>query len=74
MFAWEATLQGRTIVLDLEHNGLVMTIPFDRDDADELAQRLIELVIESDLDDCDDRAEVQDSWVEPCEDDEDEAA
>lgn len=74
MFAWDATLQGRTIVLDLEYNGLVMTIPFDRDDADELAQRLIELVIESDLDEWDDRPDDHDGLVRPCENDEDEAA
>lgn len=69
MQAWDATLQGREVVLDLDVDGRRATLVLDRDEADELAQRLIELVIESDLDECEDRPEDHDGWGE--DDDED---
>lgn len=52
MIAWDAELQGRTLVLNLEQNGRSTTYLLDRDDADELSRALNDLVIESELDDC----------------------
>jgi hypothetical protein len=72
MVTWEATLQGREIVLDLDVDGRRVSATLDRDEADELAQRLIELVIEGDLDECDD-PDAED-WADDADDDEGEAA
>lgn len=52
MIGWDASLQGRRIVLDLVIDGRMVTAVFDPTEAEELAERLVELVIENDLEDC----------------------
>lgn len=67
MSGWEVSLQGSHIVLDLSDGVRTVTRVMLPDEADELCQALTELIIESDLDACED----DEDWLE---DDEDEAA
>lgn len=59
--SWDVTVQGLTVVLELEVDGRLLSIPMTVDEADELVSALTDALIECDLATCD-------------KDDEDEAA